>query len=133
MGCCLCHHRRAPTAEAPAAAAGVAGAPGPQLPPGTAQVVAQLDALTSVRRLPKKRKPGQPAPSSHAEALSAPRYRFGVRIQLIGHLKAQGETVQMRRALPAVKLAFLSLRLLWRTQRNFEDWLLKHLKSLRDL
>ena len=133
MGCCLCHHRRAPTAEAPAAAAGVARAPETQLPPGAAQVVAQLDALTFVRRLPKKRKPEQPAPSSRAEALSALRYRFGVRIQLIGCLKAQGETDQMRRALPAVMLAFPSLRFLWRKQRNFEEWLLKHLKSLRDL
>ena len=86
-----------------------------------------------MRRLPKKRKPGQPAPSSHAEALSALRYRFGVRIQLIGCLKVQAETDQMRRALPAVKLAFLSLRFLWRKKKQDKEELLKHLKSLRDL
>ena len=72
-------------------------------------------------------------PSSHAEALSTLRYRFGVRIQLIGCLKVQAETDQMRRALPAVKLAFLSLRFLWRNQKQEEEELLKHLKSLRDL
>ena len=123
MGCSLCH-RRAPAAQAPAAAA---RAPGPHLPPGAAQDVAQLDVLTSVRRLSKKRKPRQPVPSSHAEALSALRYRFGVRIQLIGCLKVQAETDQMHRALPAVKLAFLSLRFLWRNQRNFEDLSLIHI------
>ena len=53
-------------------------------------------------------------------------------MHLIHCLKRQGQTVQMLRAQPAVKLAFLVLRCRFKKQHKEDESVLKHLKALRD-
>ena len=90
-----------------------------------------LDALTSVRRLPARRRPGQPAPTSHEAALSALRYRFGCRFHYLHVLKLRA--AEARAAQPRIKLAFVALRCLAKAAHRFDDWLLKELKVARAL
>ena len=88
-----------------------------------------LDALTSVRRLPARRRPGQPAPTDHEAALSALRYRFGCRSHYLHVLKLRA--AEARAAQPRIKLAFVALRCLAKAAHRFDDWLLKELKAAR--
>ena len=90
---------------------------------------AGLDALTSVRRLPARRQPGQPAPASHEAALKALRYRFGCRWHYLHVLKLKA--AEARAAQPGIKLAFVALRCLAKAAHRFDDWLLKELKAAR--
>jgi len=99
-------------------------------PPAAAQpATAQLDALTSVRRLPARRRPGQAPPSSQDRALAALRYRFGCRWHYLHALRVQAS--QTGAVQPAVKFAFLALRRLTRRKHSEDGQLLSYLKQLR--
>ncbi len=103
----------------------------PEAPPPAApgSFVAQLDALTSFRRLPARRPPGRTPPPSQGAALSALRYRFGARWHYLHALRVQAsETGAVQ---PAVKLAFLALRCLARRLHRRDRELLQYLKQLR--
>ena len=95
-----------------------------------APLVAQLDAATSVRRLPARRRPGSAAPSSHEAALAALRYRFGCRMHYIHVLKVQAS--QMGPVQWGVKLALMALYCLARRKHLEDDKLLKELKWQRE-
>ena len=86
-------------------------------------LAAQLDALTSVRRLPAKQGPGRPD-----TALSGLRYRFGCRWHYLHALKVlAGQLPAMH---PSVRLAFLALRKLARQQHKTDQSILSHVKQL---
>ncbi len=91
--------------------------------------VAALDALTSVRRLPSRRRPGHAPPSSQDAALSALRYRYGCRWHYLHALRVQAS--QMGPEQPAVKFAFLAIRCLYKQAHRQDMHLLNYLKQLR--
>ena len=91
-----------------------------------ATLLAELNALTSLRKLPAKRRPGREPPSSHDAALSALRYRFGCRWHKLHAMRVQAS--QMGLVTAAVKLAFITLRLLAKKQHKADMWLLNYLK-----
>ena len=94
-----------------------------------ARLVAQLDAITTLRRLPARQHPSREPPSSQAAALAALRYRFGCRWHCLHALKVQA--AQMGPALPSVKFAFLARRCQARRNHSEDKKLLAYLKELR--
>ena len=136
-----CHRRRREEAEAAEgwevlreeeeeAAEGWRAAPPQAAPPQAAPpLVAQLDALTSLRQLPSRRRPGRAPPSSRAAAPSALRYRFGCRWHYLHAMRVQAS--QMGPMQPTVRFAFLALRCLARKQHREDRQILSYLKQLR--
>ena len=89
-------------------------------------LLAQLDAVLSLRKQPAKKPPGSQPPTTHDAALAALRYRFGCRWHCLHALKIVKK--QIGTCSPAVKLAFLSLRVRARQHHKQDKALLDYLK-----
>ena len=91
-------------------------------------LLAQLDAVLSLRKQPAKRRPGSEPPSSHDAALAALRYRFGCRWHCLHALRVASNRIRGQPVSAPVKLAFLCLRARTRQQYRQEKELLQFLK-----
>ena len=92
-----------------------------------AALIAQLDAVLSLRRLPAKRHPSREPPTSQATALAALRYRFGCRWHYLHALKVMASQVMTSQ----IRFAFLALRYSARARHAGDGKLLAYLKQLR--
>ena len=90
-------------------------------------LLAQLDAVLSLRKQPSKRRPGSEPPSSHDAALAALRYRFGCRWHCLHALRVASNRIRGQPVSAPVKLAFLCLRARTRQQhkkdKELQDYL----------
>ena len=92
-------------------------------------LLAQLDAVLSLRKQPAKKPPGSQPPTTHDAALAALRYRFGCRWHCLHALKVAAKDLGL--VTPSVKLAFLYLRARIKQQHKHDIALLGYLKELR--
>ena len=91
-------------------------------------LLAQLDAVLSLRKQPAKKPPGSQPPTTHDAALAALRYRFGCRWHCLHALKVAASQILITQVSAPVKLAFLCLRARTRQQHRQEKELLQFLK-----
>ena len=91
-------------------------------------LLAQLDAVLSLRKQPAKARPGSEPPSSHDAALAALRYRFGCRWHCLHALRVASNRIRGQPVSAPVKLAFLCLRARTRQQHKQDKALLDYLK-----
>ena len=91
-------------------------------------LLAQLDAVLSLRKQPAKKRPGSLPPTTHDAALAALRYRFGCRWHCLHALRVASNRIRSQPVSAAVKLAFLCLRARTRQQHKQDKELLDYLR-----
>ena len=91
-------------------------------------LLAQLDAVLSLRKQPAKKRPGSQPPTTHDAALAALRYRFGCRWHCLHALRVASNRIRGQPVSAPVKLAFLCLRARTRQQHKQDKALLDYLK-----
>ena len=91
-------------------------------------LLAQLDAVLSLRKQPAKKPPGGQSPTTHDAALAALRYRFGCRWHCLHALRVASNRIRSQPVSAPVKLAFLCLRARTRQQHKHDKQLLDYLK-----
>ena len=91
-------------------------------------LLAQLDAVLSLRKQPAKKRPGIQPPTTHDAALAALRYRFGCRWHCLHALRIASNRIRAQTVSAPVKLAFLCLRARTRQQHKQDKELLDYLR-----
>ena len=91
-------------------------------------LLAQLDAVLSLRKQPAKKRPGSLPPTTHDAALAALRYRFGCRWHCLHALRVASNRIRSQPVSAPVKLAFLCLRGRTRQQHKQDKELLDYLR-----
>ena len=91
-------------------------------------LLAQLDAVLSLRKQPAKKRPGSLPPTTHDAALAALRYRFGCRWHCLHALRVASNRIRSQQISAPVKLAFLCLRARTRQQHKQDKELLDYLR-----
>ena len=91
-------------------------------------LLAQLDAVLSLRKQPAKKRPGSLPPTTHDAALAALRYRFGCRWHCLHALRVASNRMRGQPVSAPVKLAFLCLRARTRQQHKQDKELLDYLR-----